>query len=130
MDSEGKDIVEEQQLGLLLYRGAVFCGSNKEAADAICMKMNFTRAETSTSKLISGIPDIEDKVLGKTSFCSYNNYDLDGCNYYEDYNCGGSKYMFLNCTGAVVLLCDHGRRDTPKSAAWSKKPAPYHTQHS
>ena len=103
MDWEGKEIVEELQLGLLLYRGAVQCGDtfNFEMADTICREMNFTRAETWVRKSRYDIQSIEDKILGKVNmkYC-FGILDWERCTYnYDDYNCDESLYVFLSCTG-------------------------------
>ena len=105
LDLAGKDIVGELNLGLPLYRGAVFCGSsynfNFKAADAICKRMNFTRAEMWTRKSIHEIHGIEDKVLGKMG-CSYS-LDWDRCNYYEEHDCRDNDYVFLSCSGSICV---------------------------
>ena len=53
MDSEGNNITEGQQLGLLLYRGGTVCNEDQSSshyyftldyAKAICKEMNFTHA--------------------------------------------------------------------------------------
>ena len=106
MDSEGKDIVGELQLGLLLYRGAVFCGGkytfNYKMADTICREMNFTRAETWTRKSSSDIQGIKDKILAKIQSC--DGVDRESCYYNEDHDCGDNKYVFLSCTGNVHVV--------------------------
>ena len=106
VDSEGKEITEEKQLGLLLYRGGTVCVYHDhftfKAADAICKELNFTRAERWTTK---------------ESFDIQNNYEItadslyciraewESCSLSERYVtesygwCKHSKDLFLSCTG-------------------------------
>ena len=102
------DIVEEHQLGLLLYRSVVICEFDYKVADAICKKMNFTRAEIMTRKSISYIPGI--KVLGRM-WPGSNIANWDYSSYKENYQneCGDSKYMYLSCTGSFRMFITEGR---------------------
>ena len=110
MDLEGKNIVEELQLGLPLYRGAVFCGDsyfNFKVADAICREMNFTRAARWIRKSSSDIQGIEDKILGKVNMYSCfesGNLDWKRCKNLRNHDCGDSKYVFLSCTGIFYVF--------------------------
>ena len=110
MDLEGKYIVEELQLGLPLYRGAVFCGYdgfNYEVADAICKEMKFTRAVRLTRKSSFEIQGIGDKILGKVNMYTcfeFGNLDWERCKSLKDHDCGDNKYVLLSCTGSFHVF--------------------------
>ena len=104
MDSEGNKIVEEQQLGLLLYRGDTVCGYlNYYVANAICKEMNFTGAERWTTKESFDIQSNYDTHISLSGGCS--SADWVNCTY-SDYtsNCDHSHDIFLSCTG-IFSIC-------------------------
>ena len=112
VDSEGNEITEEMQLGLLLYRGGTVC-SHREyfsytAADAICKEMNFARAERWTSKISE---DIYSNYRANLGYVWCKSTDWDSCSYPDSASCGQRKYVFLECTSTYMFyIC---RIETP-----------------
>ena len=106
MDTEGKKITEEEQLGLLLYRAGAVCGlSDFKAADAICRYMNYTRASRWTNTKDS------DFVLWKNYDTRMNNVECSGtewesCSYSEVSSCwdGYGRRVYLSCSGTIMAL--------------------------
>ena len=108
MDSEGNEITEEEQLGLLLYRGGTVChnGNNYpyftlDVADTFCREMNFKQASRWAS--------------GRNSFDIQSNYSIHmtdvrcsteewkSCYFYEDTSsCEHSEDIFLSCAGTAL----------------------------
>ena len=99
VDSEGKDITEEKQLGLLLYRGGAMRGNTfySKEADAVCKLMNFTRAERSVYLERVGIQNDYDTNRG---FIECFGTVWESCRYYEESNKYWHNYVFLSCSGA------------------------------
>ena len=101
MDSEDNQIVNEHQLGLLLYRGGTVCnhrwnkGFGSKAANAICMEMNFKGADRWTTK------ESFDIQYGKNISVGYvecSSAEWGSCSYSEDtQNCYHSQDVFLSC---------------------------------
>ena len=100
VDTEGNEITEKEQLGLLLYRGGKvlhYYHFDYRAADVICKHMNFTHAATWTTE---------------ENFQIQSNYDVnldgvlcekaewDSCRFYEEYSSSTwSRAVYLSCTG-------------------------------
>ena len=108
MDSEGNEITEGEQLGLLLYRGGTVCnhgwktGFSYKAADAICRQLNFTRAERWTTKESF---DIQSNYGIHLSNIECNSLVWKSCTYTEKTNnCGHGEDIFLSCTGTYRVL--------------------------
>ena len=105
MDSEGNDIVEGGQLGLLLYRGGTVCNHrwNRDftykEADIICRLMNFTRAVRWTNKERFDIQSNYDINLGDVECDSRYSDDWDRCRNKKKPLCGHDEDVFLSCTG-------------------------------
>ena len=104
MDSDGNNITDEGQLGLLLFKGGTVCNDSfyYNAADAICKQMNFTHALEWNSE---------------TSFAIQSNYDIKldevecgsdewkNCSYSERHDCEHSEDVFLSCgTGEKGII--------------------------
>ena len=104
MDSEGNNITEEGQLGLLLYRGGTVCDDsfNYTAADAICKQMNFTHALEWNSEASFDIQSNYDIKLDDVE-CSSD--ELKNCRYSEIHDCEHSEDVFLSCgTGEKGII--------------------------
>ena len=96
IDSEGNDVTEKGQLGLLLYRGRTVCHNRDEKifdffdADFYCRQMNFTQALKWTTE---------------ESFDIQKNYPTEYYYYYYYLHyrsvrfCTHSQDVFLSCTG-------------------------------
>ena len=97
VDTDGKIITEENQLGLLLYKGGTVCDDyfTNKTADAICREMNFVRAERWTSEESFEIQSDYNINLDDTK-CS--NDEWRECNYSEEHNCEHIEDVFLSCT--------------------------------
>ena len=97
VDSEGNNITEEEQLGLLLYKGGTVCDDSfdAKAAEAICKQMNFTRAVEWNSDTNFGIQSDYDIKLDEVECLSA---DWRNCTYSEDHDCGHSEDVFLRCS--------------------------------
>ena len=109
VNSEGNEITEGEQLGLLLYRGGTVCnhgwnkGSGSKAADAICKEMNFKGADRWTTKESFDIQYGRNISLG---YLECNSEEWGSCTYSEDtQNCYHSQDLFLSCnhTGIKTL---------------------------
>ena len=97
VDSEGNDVVEEEQLGLLLYRGGkVLSGYyfDFKAADAICRQMNFTHAVIWTTEENFDIRS-NYKVYLRDVMCESEKWE--SCIFYETGTRG--QVVYLSCTG-------------------------------
>ena len=111
VDSEGNDVTEEEQLGLILYRGGTVCERNAEsynhqfsffAADAICRQLNFTRAERWTTKESFDIQSNYDINLGNAR--CFGNLEWEKCHYSENsLGCEHNTDVFLSCTGKTYV---------------------------
>ena len=102
MDSEGNDIVEEDQLGLLLYRGGTVCyrydSFTYGLANTICREMNFTQASRWTTKESFDIQSNYDIHISLYTWSCGNAWV--NCTYSEyTSNCEHSQDVFLSCTG-------------------------------
>ena len=111
VNSEGKEITEKEQLGLLLYRGGTVCGlSDFKVADAICKEMNFTRAETWTTDVNFDIQSNYLINLKNVGGCG-NNAEWERCYYSEStLDCNHNTDVFLSCTGDVSLKHENNDR--------------------
>ena len=106
VDSEGNTITEEEQLGLLLYRGGTVCSNYDSyvlrAADAICKEMNFTHAERWTTKESF---DIQSKYnISLNSVTCTDSLDWKrNCSSSSKKStyCDHSKDVFISCAGTV-----------------------------
>ena len=96
MDSKGNEIVEEQ-LGLLLYKGATVCDDNfnYDAADAICREMNFKFATNWTTEESFENQISYEITVGKVD-CSSEEWG--SCRFSEEHECGHNRDVFLSCT--------------------------------
>ena len=110
VDSEGNDITEGQQLGLLLYRGGTVCNEDQtisqyyfllDYAMAICKEMNFTHALRWTVRESFDIQSNYDIYLMSVK-CS--SAEWESCRFDEDTrSCEHSQDIFLSCGGAVLF---------------------------
>ena len=103
--SEGNEIAEEDQLGLLLYRGGTVCSDRGfvayTAAVAICKEMNFKGVEKWTTKESFDIQYGKKINLGNVE-C--NSEEWENCAYSEDtQNCDHSNDVFLSCSFTGLL---------------------------
>ena len=105
MDSEGNEITEEEQLGLLLYRGGTVCyewSFKFDSADAICRQMNFTRAERWTTNESYDIQSNYPIYLRDVR-CNSNGGWPDNCGFYEETgSCKHNQDVFLSCTSKAI----------------------------
>ena len=100
VDSEGNKVTEEEQLGLLLYRGGKVCDNRGyftyTIADAICKEMNFARAEGWTSRASFEIQSNYETNLYHV-VCS--SVEWGNCSYSESPRSCENRYdVFLSCT--------------------------------
>ena len=112
MDSEGNEITEEEQLGLLLYRGGTVCERNAQsynhyfsfsAADAICRQLNFTQGLKWT---IHERFDIQNNYNIHLKDVNCRDNEWENC-YYKDkstQDCRHSKDVFLSCTSTTFYV--------------------------
>ena len=96
VDSD-KNPVEEQQLGLLLYRGGTVCDDyfNETAAEAICRQINpsYSMLEWTFGSRF----EIQDNLDIKLDDVQCSSTDWESCEYSEEHNCGHSEDVFLSC---------------------------------
>ena len=104
VDSEGNKITEEDQLGLLLYRGGTVCYGGDyftyNLANTICKEMNFTQASRWTIRESFEIQS-NYSIHISLYYSSCSNADAwVNCTYSEyTSNCEHSQDVFLSCTG-------------------------------
>ena len=101
VNSNGNEIAGEQ-LGLLLYRGGTVCADsnhfNYTAADAICRRMNFTRAKTWKA---GNRYDIQRNYYVQIYFVRCSTVEWEKCTYDAGSrdHCAEHNYdVFLNCS--------------------------------
>ena len=96
VDSEGNEINEEGQLGLLLYKGGTVCDDSFDglAAAAICKKMNFTGGASWTSEESFEIQSSYNINLDDVA-CESGEWE--SCTFTEEANCAHSEDVFLSC---------------------------------
>ena len=100
VDTEGNEITEEKQLGLLLFRGGTLCGFiDFMAADAACRYMNFTRAERWTNKESFDIQSNYHTNMGDIDCSSQYTDGWNSCSYLTTPHCGHDEDVFLSCSG-------------------------------
>ena len=104
VDNEGND-VEEEEFGILLYKGGAVCGSGftYKAADVICKELNFTSCRSwnyaghnpsNPSNSSNWRLDDYPMRLGRVD-CS----DTD-CSYTEGYDCDIYNAVVMSCTNS------------------------------
>ncbi|KAL5248219.1 hypothetical protein ACHWQZ_G017411 [Mnemiopsis leidyi] len=96
VDSEGNEISEEGQLGLLLYKGGTVCDDSFDglAAAAICKKMNFTGGASWTSEESF---EIQSSYNINLDDVDCESAEWENCTFTEEDNCGHSEDVFLSC---------------------------------
>ena len=96
VDSEGNE-VEEEQMGLLLYKGGTVCDDHfdNDAADAICREMNFTQALSWT---IDDSFEIQQNYDIKLDNVNCSTADWENCTFSKYSDCFHSEDVFMSCT--------------------------------
>ena len=107
VNSEGINVTQGNQSGLLLYKGGTVCDDyfSNNAAEAICKLMNFTSAvewDNGTYFNIQSNYDI------KLDDVECNSTVWESCSYSEEHNCEHSEDVFLSCSvkerGEEIIL--------------------------
>ena len=112
VDTEGNKITEEEQLGLLLYKGGTVCERNAErynhdfsffSADAMCRQLNFTQGLKWT---IHERFDIQNNYNINLKSVDCRDNEWENCYYSENtQDCRHSQDVFLSCT-STTFYCD------------------------
>ncbi|KAL5272032.1 hypothetical protein ACHWQZ_G000289 [Mnemiopsis leidyi] len=97
VNSEGINVTQGNQSGLLLYKGGTVCDDyfSNNAAEAICKLMNFTSAVEWDNGTYFNIQSNYDIKLDDVK-CSSTEWE--SCSYSEEHNCGHSEDVFLSCS--------------------------------
>ena len=98
IDSDGNP-VEEQQLGLLLYRGGTVCDDNFDdnAAEAVCRQISSSYSMLEWTSNSGETFDIQDNLDIKLDDVQCSGTDWESCEYSEEHDCGHSEDVFLTC---------------------------------
>ena len=99
VNSEGMNITQGNQLGLLLYKGGTVCDDNfnDDAADAICKLMNFTSASRWNGA--DGVRfDIQNNYDIKLDDVDCSSGEWEDCSYSKYHNCRHTEDVFLSCS--------------------------------
>ena len=102
MDQSGNAIIDESQMGLLLYNGGTVCDDNfsDNSANAICKVMGYDQFILSTNRKTWSIKDSYAIRLDNV-VCS--NDDWDSCTYGTTHNCNHNEDIFLQCGDATMI---------------------------
>ena len=97
VNSEGINVTQGNQSGLLLYKGGTVCDHSfsNNAAEAICKLMNFTSAVEWNS---GAYFEIQSNYDIKLDDVECNSTEWESCSYSEIDNCGHSEDVFLSCS--------------------------------
>ena len=98
----GGTVVEEEQIGLLLYKGGTVCDDdfNERAADAICRDMNYVRSTFWTSGDRFDIQTNYEIGLDNLN-CSTGEWH--SCTFTRNVDCHHEEDVFLSCSSNFLI---------------------------
>ena len=104
VDQSGNTIVDESQMGLLLYNGGTVCddGFSDNSANAICKVLGFDK----NIQLTNGNrwPAIQETYEVRLDDINCQNDDWDSCTNSRYHHCDHNEDIFLQCGDSTAIM--------------------------